>query len=94
VTHELSRRNFLLSAAAASAIALAAPSQSPAQTKTPESLFALEPLGDRVHPITPDEFHARLLRGQELMGLRNPNSTPYSSLRARHFIISPAFDGI
>ena len=72
VTHELSRRNFLLSAAAASAITLAAPSQSPAQTQTPESLFALKPLGDRVHPVTPDEFHARLLRGQELMGPGNP----------------------
>ena len=30
------------------------------------------PLGDRVHPITSDEFHARLLHAQELMGQFNP----------------------
>jgi Xaa-Pro dipeptidase len=30
------------------------------------------PLGDRVHPITPEEFHARILRAQELMAQANP----------------------
>jgi Xaa-Pro dipeptidase len=71
-THEISRRNFLLSTAAASAITLAAPSGSLADTQTATSFSSLQPLGDRVHPITPDEFHGRLLRAQELMGQLNP----------------------
>src|ERR1700675_2958873 len=71
-THEISRRNFLLSTAAASAVTLAVPSESTAGTQTPASFSSLRPLGDRVHPITPDEFHGRLLRAQELMGQLNP----------------------
>jgi len=71
-THEISRRNFLFSTAAASAITLAAPSGSAADTQTPASFSSLQPLGERVHPITPDEFHGRLLRAQELMGQLNP----------------------
>jgi Xaa-Pro dipeptidase len=71
-THEISRRNFLLSTAAASAVTLAVPSGSSADTQTPASFSSLQPLGDRVHPITPDEFHGRLLRAQELMGQLNP----------------------
>jgi Xaa-Pro dipeptidase len=69
---EISRRNFLLSTAAASAVTLAAPSGSSADTQTPASFSSLQPLGDRVHPITPDEFRGRLLRAQELMGQMNP----------------------
>jgi Xaa-Pro dipeptidase len=72
VTHEISRRNFLLSTAAASAITLAVPPGSTADTQTPGGFSSLPPLGDRVHPITPDEFHGRLLRAQELMGQSNP----------------------
>jgi Xaa-Pro dipeptidase len=71
-THEISRRNFLFSTAAASAVTLAAPSGSRADTQTPASFSPLQPLGDRVHPITPDEFLGRLLRAQELMGQLNP----------------------
>ena len=40
--------------------------------QTPASFSSLQPLGDRVHPITPDEFQRRLLRAQELMGQLNP----------------------
>jgi len=72
MTHEISRRNFLYSTAAASAITLAVPSRSVADTQTPASFSSLQPLGDRVHPITPDEFHGRLLRAQELTGQLNP----------------------
>ena len=68
---ELSRRTFLFSTAAW-AITRAASPRSPAQTQTPASFSTLKPLGDRVHPITPDEFHGRLLRAQELMGQLNP----------------------
>jgi Xaa-Pro dipeptidase len=71
-THEISRRNFLYSTAAASTITLAVPSRSTVDTQTPASFSSLQPLGDRVHPITPDEFHRRLLRAQELMGQLNP----------------------
>ena len=38
----------------------------------PSSFSTLKPLGDRVHPITPEEFHARLLHAQELMSQFDP----------------------
>src|ERR1700688_905289 len=70
--HEISRRNFLYSTGAASTITLAVPLRSTVDTQTPASFSSLQSLGDRVHPITPDEFHGRLLRTQELMGQSNP----------------------
>src|ERR1700674_2645963 len=72
-THEISRRNFLFSTAAASAITLAAPSRATKYAQTPTSFSTLQTLGDRVSPITPHEFHARLLRAQELLRHLNPN---------------------
>ena len=58
-----SRRAFLHSAAAASALAFT--SQTQKQTppvELPAKFFsALKPLGDRVKPITSDEFRVRLL---------------------------------
>jgi Xaa-Pro dipeptidase len=66
----LSRRRFLQSSAAASTIALA--SAAHAQTQQPAGFSNLKPLGDRVHPITADEFHARLLHAQELMSQLDP----------------------
>jgi Xaa-Pro dipeptidase len=71
-TQEISRRNFLFSTAAASAISVAVPSGAAAYTQTPTSFSTLQPLGDRVHPITPDEFHGRLQHAQELMGQLTP----------------------
>ena len=68
---QISRRRFLQSSAAASAAALAAPAHEPSP-QLPPSFSTLKPLGDRVHPITPDEFHARLFRAQELMSQLNP----------------------
>jgi Xaa-Pro dipeptidase len=65
----ISRRNFLHSTAAASAVALAPPLP---QTQGPPAFSTLKPLGDRVHPITADEFHARLVRAQVLMSQSNP----------------------
>jgi Xaa-Pro aminopeptidase len=65
-----SRRRFLQSSAAASAFALATPTQT--QTPLPPSFSTLKPLGDRIHPINPDEFHARLLHAQELMSTLDP----------------------
>ena len=66
----LSRRRFLQSSAAASTIALA--SAAHAQTQQPAGFSNLKPLGDRVYPITADEFHARLLHAQELMSQLDP----------------------
>src|SRR6202040_3569085 len=54
---------------AASAVALTPPIP---QSQNPPAFSTLKPLGDRVHPITPDEFHARLLRAQTLMSQSNP----------------------
>jgi Xaa-Pro dipeptidase len=68
-----SRRRFLQSSAAISSLALASsPSSAIAQTQLPPSFSMLKPLGDRVHPITPEEFHGRLLRAQELMATLDP----------------------
>jgi Xaa-Pro dipeptidase len=65
----ISRRNFLHSTAAASAVALAPPLP---QTQAPPAFSTLKPLGDRVHPVTADEFHGRLVRAQTLMSQSNP----------------------
>src|SRR5690242_2151387 len=64
-----SRRNFLQSAAAASAAAITPVLP---QSQAPPAFSSLKPLGDRVRPITADEFHARLLRAQSLMAQSNP----------------------
>jgi Xaa-Pro dipeptidase len=64
------RRRFLESSAAISALALAPNVHG--QSQFPSSFSTLKPLGDRVRPIAPDEFHARLLHAQELMGQLNP----------------------
>ena len=65
----ISRRNFLHSTAAASAVAL---TPTPPQAQTPAAFTTLKPLGDRVRPITADEFLARVLHAQSLMAQSNP----------------------
>ena len=65
----LPRRRFLQSSAAFSAAALA----DFTSLQTHASQFsALKPLGDRVHPIAPDEFRSRLLHAQGLMSQLDP----------------------
>ncbi|MGC1580492.1 MAG: Xaa-Pro peptidase family protein [Candidatus Acidiferrales bacterium] len=44
----------------------------PQATALPPAFNALRPLGDRVHPITPDERKARVARAQELMTNAKP----------------------
>jgi Xaa-Pro dipeptidase len=72
----LSRRHFISSSAVASSSLLLLPANSPAADsstgKLPPAFSSLKPLGDRVHPITPEEFRARILRAQELMAQANP----------------------
>jgi Xaa-Pro dipeptidase len=68
----LPRRRFLQSSAAFSALAFTEATVAHAQSQLPDGFSSLKPLGDRVHPITPDEFHARLLHAQQLMANLNP----------------------
>jgi len=70
----ISRRKFVGTIAAAStfpAISRATNSDC-SEAKLPPSFSALKTLGSRVHPIAADEFHARLLRAQELMSQSSP----------------------
>ena len=65
----ISRRRFLHSTAAASAAAFAAgaPSHADSQAEPPQlppGFSNLKPLGDRIRPLTPDDFHDRLLHAQ------------------------------
>jgi Xaa-Pro dipeptidase len=62
-----SRRNFLKSSAITTAVTLV-----PQSPQLPNNFSSLKPLGDRVHPITSDEFHSRLLHAQELMADLDP----------------------
>jgi Xaa-Pro dipeptidase len=66
------RRGFLRSSAALSTLAITSASADAQSQQLPSSFSQLKPLGDRVHPITPDEFHARLLHAQELMSQFDP----------------------
>src|SRR5262249_55911987 len=72
----VSRRRFLSSSPAASSSVLLLPAYASTADssagKLPPAFSSLKALGDRVHPITPDEFHARILRAQELMAQANP----------------------
>src|SRR6266852_4173054 len=82
-----SRRQFLKSTAVASALALARPVNGlsgamPGATARampeegsntlPAAFSALKPLGSRVHPITADEFHQRMVHAQKLMSELTP----------------------
>jgi hypothetical protein len=62
-----SRRQFFQVAGALSATTLAAKipgDDSGDDGSLPPAFFALKPLGDRVHPFTPDEFRARIEHAQ------------------------------
>jgi Xaa-Pro dipeptidase len=65
----ISRRKFVTNIAAASTLS-AIPSAN--EPQTPPSFSCLKPLGNRVRPITPDEFHSRLLHAQQLMSQSSP----------------------
>jgi Xaa-Pro dipeptidase len=70
-----SRRDFLRTSAAASALALAPranPTLENAGSALPPAFSALKPLGAGVHPIAQEEFHERVLHAQELMSELTP----------------------
>jgi Xaa-Pro dipeptidase len=68
----ISRRSFLQSTATASAASLVPLTSQNPSSQAPSIFSSLKPLGDRVHPITPDEFHARILQAQSLMSHLQP----------------------
>ncbi len=73
----ISRRHFLHSTAAVSAAALApnvssAGDSQSASPQLPSNFSILKPLGDRVRPLNPDDFHDRLLRAQNRMSEIKP----------------------
>jgi Xaa-Pro dipeptidase len=71
-----SRRQFLKSAATASALAMAPGAKATTAGDSgalPEAFANLKPLGARVHPITAEEYHERLLHAQKLMAELTPN---------------------
>jgi Xaa-Pro dipeptidase len=74
-----SRRNFLKGTTMASALALVQPADVRGGTNCedgasalPAAFSTLKPLGSRVHPITADEFHGRLVQAQKLMAELTP----------------------
>jgi Xaa-Pro dipeptidase len=73
--HHLSRRDFLKSTATASALAmtpLAKTLPGDGSGPLPEAFASLKPLGARIHPITAEEYHERLLHAQKLMSEMTP----------------------
>lgn len=70
-----SRRQFLKSTAAGAALAVAPQGKANAESDSgslPAAFSGLKPLGSRIHPITADEYHERLLHAQKLMSEREP----------------------
>ncbi len=71
-----SRRQFLKSTATAASFAmvpLGSVKLEEGADALPEAFTGLKPLGSRVHPITSDEYHERLLRAQKLMTEMKPS---------------------
>ena len=69
-TYQASRREFLKSTAAASLLGMTPVTNSCPEDGTmalPEAFAGLKPLGSQVHPITTDEYRARLEHAQKLM---------------------------
>src|SRR5260370_27492887 len=95
---DASRRNFLRDTALASALVMtrpvdaisgAVPRAMPEDgfSALPPAFSALKPLGARVHPITADEFHERIVRAQKMMAEleRNYDTRCYAPGTSLHF---------
>lgn len=82
----ISRRTFVTTGAGAWAAGVIAPgaagaataaTAAPQETKLPPAFDSLRPLGDRIRPITADEYRGRIARAQQLMADAKPD---YSAL--------------
>jgi Xaa-Pro dipeptidase len=74
-TFQPSRRQFLKSAAAGSALAVAPLAKADPESDAgslPAAFSGLKPLGSRIHPITADEYRERLRHAQKLMSELEP----------------------
>ena len=70
-----SRREFLRKTAGASTLAFAPRAGAVPENaidELPAAFAGLKPLGSRVHPIQPSEFHERLMHAQKLMSELTP----------------------
>ncbi len=75
---KLSRRRFVETTAALSATPLALSAlRGDVSDELPKPFDALKPLGDRVRPITPEEFQSRVARAQQLLAESKP---PFDAL--------------
>ena len=82
-----SRRQFFQVAGALSATTLAAKipgDDSGDDGSLPPAFFALKPLADRVHPVTPDEFRARIEHAQRFMAEPPPAPSGSPSQAAKY----------
>lgn len=82
-----SRRQFLQAAGVLSAAALApkiAAADSEDNTSLPPTFSALKPLGNRIRPITPDEFHQRIELAQRFMADAPPAPSGAPSQAAKY----------
>src|SRR5260370_5285983 len=92
----LSRRRFA-QVIAASAVTLNRKSHvsldAPADVEPlPPAFSAAKPLSDRVHPITPDEFHQRIEHAQRLMADATPapSGSPSQAAKYHALFFSPS----
>src|SRR5215475_9160997 len=66
------RRTFVQSAMAASALAGARPAQEKPEARLPAAFSSLKPLGARVKAISADEYRGRMARAQGLLAEQDP----------------------
>ena len=93
-TANYSRRQFLQNAGALSATTLAprlVGAYSDDSASLPSAFSRLKPLGDRVRPITPDEFRQRIEHAQRLMAeaLPAPSASPSQARKYDALFFAP-----
>src|SRR6266481_5026564 len=93
---EQSRRQFFQAAGVLSVAALAPGTRygngfREVDSSLPRSFSALKPLGDRVHPITPDEFRQRIERAQQFMAdaPTAPSGSPSQAIKYDALFFAP-----
>jgi Xaa-Pro dipeptidase len=67
-----SRRRFISTFTSASVFSIVSPRTGDSEIPVPPAFSSLKPIGNRVQPILPAEFHKRLLQAQTLMQKASP----------------------